>query len=330
MSEAQVTQRPATEASIEQSRSPERQQSLMEFMQGDRNMSGGRFDMESRGISTDDPQPFQIDDPHTTVLNADSNTYAQEGFQTPQAVAPPKSPQDSEERNWKQLYGQSENEKGEWRRTAEEAQFRAGQLEQRLQQLESMVTQQQQTAAPVEPPRLFEKDPDELPTVAEVEQIMRQRDAYIYQQQQQIQYLAQAHALSLKAAHGITPQVEQEVATKYPWIASLPEGPQRIEAIRSLMPREQPQPTAPPQRPQPTPQQVQQAQNVARRVTYVEPSHGASPTGEHPSAQQLFEKELAAASQKPFMERRKAMQEVFHKYGITEQNDFRGGMVLTR
>jgi hypothetical protein len=312
---------------------PATDESISEFMRGKANMPGGRIDTETRGISSEEPRQFEVDDPRVTVLDENSNTYVQEQ----PGVEQPNEP------NYRQMYGESENQKGEWRRTAEANRQTAEQAMAQAQalQVQLEVLRNSQTpgatgypSAPVPPaqPQRFldNKEDEDIVYAQDVERLVQEKIAPAMQQlNYQTQQLAQAQVMTLKQSAGITPVIEQQLTMTNPWLNGVPDGPQKVEAMRGLLANQQRQQQQP-QRVQ-TPQvQTTPVREAARRVTYVEPGR-PSPTDEHPSAEQLFDKEMEEAMREPWGEaRRAAMQKVFRKYGVDNVNDFTGSGILTR
>ena len=92
--------------------------SISEFMRGKSGLQeGGRLDTESRGISS---EQNQLVDQQVVEEASEGNLYNPE-YQNP---APAEG-----DGNWQQMYGQSENEKGEWRKEAHEATERLQNIE---------------------------------------------------------------------------------------------------------------------------------------------------------------------------------------------------------
>lgn len=319
-----VTVEPATEAS------------LSDFFQGEAHMQGGRHDLDSRGWGSGMP----------------GNEPAEEAAEEPTER---EYVQDSEEEwptepNFQQLYGRSENEKGEWRRTAQEA---MQELERAKQELAAMragfqpgnpytpqtpgyapsnpyVPQAQQYSPQMPQPELprtfFEgKEAGDYISVEEIDAVLRTRFApavlELHQQQLQLQY---AQLQAQKASMGITPQVEQQIMAKYPWIGGMPEGPQRIQAIASMMNHERVTQQRPPSPARNAPQpKASPTQAAARRVTYVETGTGRAVANPQKSVQEQVKEEFYAAQ--TATDKRK----VLEKYGLRTFNDF-GPEFLTR
>lgn len=322
---------------------------LQRFMEGDNAAQGGRFDAEPRGLFSE-PTVWQPEEQRERLSEPD------------QVPGQSQAPDDAS--HWKQLYGRSENEKGQWRRTAEEALAELQKVRQEIELLRSLgpapqptqpastpqpygayvgVTPQPTTPIPATGTERFiqGKEDDDLVQVKDLERVLRDLVApAVATTWQQTQLLTQQALQAQRRALGITPAVEARLIQAHPWLQYLPEGPAKIDAMAELVQRAREAasasagngqaagnaPSGP--RPQPT---SQQAQQVVRRVTYVE---SAAPSSSAPAGEQslddMIRADMAEAMKKPYgVERRKAMEEVFRKYGIGHINDF-GPNVLTR
>lgn len=296
---------------------PEREatdESLQEFALGKNHMDAGRHDLEQRGMSSGSMDyreyPFNSEDPLTQphISVEQSSIVSQEK---------------QEDFDYKRAYGNSENEKGQWRKTANDAISELNKLKMEMDVMRRYTPQVTQTATTSAPIKYVDgKEDDDLMYAKDVEEVIHRWIAPAYQHlAAQTQALAQAQLSTMKSAAGITPTDEMELAAKYPWVANLPEGHQKIEALRTLKQTSQPSP------PQPRYDQVRPTVN---RITYVE-SNKHSPSDSTLTPQQLFDREMKEAMQKPWgAQRRVAMEEVFRKYGINHKNDFRASDILSR
>lgn len=260
--------------------------------------------------------------------------------------------------NYQQLYGQETNEKGKWRRTAEDALAELNQAKSELAALRNMQVGQgaptgyppayayqppaqayqpqyaypygqpqvpQVPQAPQVPSQMnfFNKDAGEFIEVSEMNKVLSEVVApAVMQLWQQQQSLQQAQVVAMKMGAGITPQVEQRLAVSFPWLQSIQDGPPRIAAMQDILNRESQQPTAPVRAPQATQSPVEAA---ARRVTYIESASNRSQAGpgEGKTLDQIIAEEYSKAT--TAAEKRA----VLLKYGGQQVNDF-GPDVLTR
>lgn len=251
----------------------------------------------------------------------------------------------TEEQNFRALYGRSENEKGQWRRTAQEAMTELQQLRAEMAALRAAQANpyaspnapappqpQQSYAAAAEPdyasmlPDTFfqGKSPTDVVEVSEVDQVFRNMIGpavlKLWHQQQEITKQQNVFA---KRAAGITPQVEQSLLTSYPWLNNVPDGQARIAAMQDILqrPTQSVSPAAVAQAQQPLMNPVQAA---ARRAVYVESGRPTSPSPDGGmTLQQQMAMEFARA--KTAAEKKA----VLMKYGARQVNDF-GSDVLTR
>lgn len=304
----------------------EAQQFMMDSSQ---TMDGGRNDLDSRGITSDDP------------------TMRREIRGEP-STEPPYVQQQPQEQDFRVLYGREANEKGQWRRTAEEA---LAQLELLKAQMASpqMGPGVQGTVAPQtqgnysyvppaitapQPPPIPERffpnlQPQEPIMVEDVERMLKEMVApEIWNLRLQNQALQNAQVSNLKLGAGITPVVENQLVSTHPWLASVNDPFARVAAMQELVRgRQQAQPV---QQQAQTQGQAQGTPNRAvQRATFTERMEPRTSDVDM-DANALFQREMAEAMQKPFgTERTEAMRAVFYKYGVRQGNDFGPG-VLTR
>ena len=260
---------------------------------------------------------------------------------TEEALYAPQGAQEGQD--FRQLYGRSENEKGQWRRVAEDAMTQLEQLKGELALLRnatsttanyppsqqgynvvSTPTQQQQPVdySQMLPATYFpNKQPNDVVEVAEVDQLVRGAiGPAVLQLQQQQQALWAQQIAAMKASAGITPAVEARLVSTHPWLNNVQDGQPRIAAMQSIIVQAS-QPAQPTQAaPQPL---VNPTQAAARRVTYVESGRPTSPDGAGKPLQQIIAEEFAQA--KTSAEKRA----VLMKYGAQRANEF-GSSVLTR
>lgn len=189
-----VTTTPVTEADLNELRGEFR-----ESMMGDNfaHMDAARYDTEGRGLYSAQPTL----NPEQPVQQPEQPVY--------QEAPPPPQPA----QNWQNLYGQSENEKGQWRTLAQ-------------QQAEQLLLLQQQVAAvqagggnsngawynqPADPPpRIFpERQPGELMTWGEMEQVLLQEVLPTMDlRARQAQDMATARTQRLMPQWDVSPQEE--------------------------------------------------------------------------------------------------------------------------
>lgn len=321
--------------------------SIQAFIRGDEEewQDGSRHQLESQGLgSGPDGERDRL-----ANLNPppEYTPPVQERLMSNEQAAP----------NYQQLYGQETNEKGKWRRTAEDA---LAELNQAKAELAALRNVQVGQGAPVgyppayayqppaqayqpqyaypygqpqvpQPPQqvppsqmnFFNKEAGEFVEVSEMNKVLSEVVApAVMQLWQQQQSLQQAQVAAMKMGAGITPQVEQRLAVSFPWLQSIQDGPPRIAAMQDILNRESQQPTAPVRAPQATQSPVEAA---ARRVTYIESASNRSQAGpgEGKPLSQIIAEEFAAATTAEEKKR------VLLKYGTAQVNDY-GPNVLTR
>lgn len=176
-----------TQADLEEYRGDNRDRMQMPDMSGREfeYMDSARYDADTRGLSQ--PDILETSEPEPDLTRSQN----QEAYVEPVQPEP--------ETDYRRKYGESENEKGEWRRVASEAQEQNRLLAQQLAEITNRLTQpvmQQQPSGP--PPRLFpEKQPGELVTFQEIEQILLNEVLPTIEQRSQ---LAASQAQDLAAA----------------------------------------------------------------------------------------------------------------------------------
>lgn len=321
---------------VESTATPASEASIEDFMRGSEWMGGNQNDYLDRGIgsgigvSQRGADPFEVEPTPLTPEQASGQV----------------------DTDWQKLYGNSENEKGAWRRTAQEAMSQLEQMKAELEQMRQAFNQPQQpgygyaqpqqaqhpnyaaqsyTQQPYQLPQTFfpDKQEGDYVEVKDVDNLVKSAIApAVMQLWQQTAELQRMQLEASKATQGITPQIERTIVTRYPWIAHMPEGPARIQAMADIMRGSQPgggqsqvQSRAPAS--QPTPTGIHPAEAAARRVVYVESGQKAATGNEEMPLQQRIEQEFNAA--RTAEEKRK----VLMKYGMAQVNDF-GRDVLTR
>ena len=271
---------------------------------------GSRHDTESRGIFNRDSEQPRYDTEQPPLSDPSFNDGALRDDAT----------------HWRTQYGRSENEKGELRRALAEQQDRLNRLDNDLAALRS--TQSGQYGAPpAQEPQQYQipdtffggRKPEDLVEVGEVDKLLRDVFApAVLGVMQQQQRLLNTQIEGTKRSAGITPAIEQKLATAYPWLARITDPADRVQSMAQLLEMSR------------TPQLPTQARPAdpaaaaARRVTYVEPaqSSGASRDDGIPVEQRIAQ-EFAAA--RTAADKRA----VLMKYGAQAVNDW-GSNILTR
>jgi hypothetical protein len=279
-----ITERPATQTDINA------------FMQGDSYQPGGRHDFESKGMGSGvgEPQlPAAYEEPQ---VQAEENIAVQ-------------SLSNAQEQDWKKLYGQSENEKGEWRKTASETMNELQQLKNELAAMRNGQAYQPgpnaTVAAPPQPPPQHvsqdalpetyfpNKSPDDIVEVKDVDAMVRNAVApAVLQLHNQQVVMYQQQLAGQKAAAGLTPVIEQRLMADNPWLNQVPEGAARIQAMQRLAST---RPTITEPTPRPEQKMVSPTQAASRRVTYVESNNQRSQAESQESAQERIAKEFYSA-----------------------------------
>ncbi len=302
-----VTSHPATKSSIQK------------FAEGDRFQAGGQHDLEDRGLGSG-----------VGVHQRGANDPAVKMPEVPELPAfVQDAPVEAPEQNFQQMYGQSENEKGKWRKTAEEAMNELAQMKTELAGMRAAsatpgYTTPQPTYPQVAQPTVASQLPEtffpdrsenDIVEIKDVDAMLKNLVApAVLQLNQQQQYLQQQAAQTAKVSAGITPAIEQQLIAECPWVQQVPDGPARVQAMQGLMQQRQAaQPTAAPQ-PQST--QVNPEQAAARRVTYVESGGAATPHETEIPLQQRVAQEWAGAKTA------KQKRDILIKYGMQHANDW--------
>jgi len=323
-----VSQGPATDGAINE---------FHTMMQGESYQEGGRFDANDRGVGSgiNSPQvPGNYEEaeprPEEALYAQDAESQEGEGYQ-----------------DWKKMYGDSENEKGEWRRTAQEAMQQLEQMKAELGSMRAAFAQAPQQAQYQPPQAPYYAPPQQLPynvpqqaqpqfpdtyfpdkgegdflEPRDVDNVLQRVDAYMQGLQQQGLQLYMQQLQLMKTSAGIDQATEQRIAGTYPWIAQMPEGPAKIQAIQQMVNAEKAK-TPASRQPKPTQARVSPEQAAARRVTYIENNRQKSHTEAEVPLQQRIAQEFTAA--KTAFEKRK----VLEKYGMRTANDW-GPDVYTR
>ena len=354
MTQADITT-PAQQAAVDETR----KQSLEEVM------SGSRYgaDPNAQGITAVDPNDTARLDtgPSVTEQIAQQEQVAQELSGTPATleVTDEQITQAIEDAaNFKKLYGDSENEKGDLRRRVDEL---TQQQERTLEMLSHAQTAPQQPFAqqpPVYPqPTSYPHNvtAPNAPTqtqapmnfltgeyadealAKDVQSTLQDVFAPAFQQlegqnaqlRSLVEQQAQAQYQATKEQAGITRFKELQLITKYPVLQTMQESPQKLAFMQSLLANEQATATPGNGTPAQAPPTAAQAvtERVVRRVTHVEPSQAR--TSEPVDKAAEFRREMAEAQRKDFGtgERARAMRAVFTKYGIKSVNDLGAGFI---
>ena len=338
---------------------PNELQAVTENIMGDQNrfMDSARYDLEPRGITSDQ---------HVPPAQWEEQTPQEQPAYLEQPAAPEAEP------NFKQKYGDALNQMGEWRRQAQQAQSDVEALRNQMAELSARVTMGQNASSaagnygapygmPAPPQQQLQpldflpgRPDDYTPTKAELNESLN-RFTYgdvlpAIRQAQQIAYQQAVNDVQRRATTwDISPVEEQNIRARFPSIGamSLPDQNQFIlehaHALRqnaATVAQQQPYRVAPAggtQAPQPTRPVVVDPRSVIRKQTYVESAAPAS-TQPEPTVsltpQQALQRDLDAldaAWQAKGHERAPAteMKKVLEAHGIKEVNDF-GGQVLTR
>jgi len=144
-----------------------------DFSEGNRHQPSSRYDLVQRGVAS---EPMYVPE---TMPRYEAGSENQEAYLEPEQAQP--------EPDFRQKYGQSENEKGEYRRMAEVERQRADQLTQQIMEINnrlmSQPVQYQQPMPSGPPPRIWpNKQPGELMTWEEQEQVSYEMINYVQSQ----------------------------------------------------------------------------------------------------------------------------------------------------
>ncbi len=341
----------------------QRSEELRDFLMGEQGQPGGRHDLSPRGWTSDDQQLRERQviesDPAEQPARQEEPTFVQHQPQF-QPQAQPQQEEDGQD--FRKLYGESENQKGELRRALQALKEQNDMLaamvqnQQPQQQQYAPQPQYQHTAAQPQPqyqqlqfdpnqiPRLIDKEDGEFIEAGEMDRVLREKVApYLFgalnearTARAELGNFVQRQAQEALAHRGITPVVQQQLLMKHPYINSIADPYQRIQALISAAESEKAMALM--QRAQPQPIQQQQPQagaaGVARRVTYIEPSSGsASPAqGVGQSRAQAFQQEWANTMALPVEggARGTAQKQILEKYGMRSYTGYRDPSVLTR
>lgn len=308
---------PATDADIAEFRQFRRD------MEGESYQDGSRFDTSDRGFGsgTHKPTPHRMTEPEPNV----SDRHAEKDYVEEEA------PPAEDPSRWKKLYGESENAKGEWRRMAQEQNEELARLRTELEVLREARNSYQTAStsgsgapAPTAPqiPETFfpEKSPGDLVDVNDMDKMLATVANVVWQQNQALQNLQSQSAASAKLVAGITPALETKMLSTNSWLRSVPDGPARVEAMKSMLAREREDDKPSDPRPRPRTTMVSPSQAAARRATYIESGKApsASPDEGVPVMEQVA-RELAEARAKGGA---RAMRSVLNKHGMDSVNDW--------
>jgi hypothetical protein len=294
-----------------------------------RNMESSRYDGTPRGYS-------QADQPYT-----EENLPPE-----PQQVYQPEPETPVE--NFQQKYGQSENEKGEWRRMALQAQEQNQMLANQLAEISNRLTQPAQPQQPQgPPPRLFpDKQPGELLTFGEMEDILINDVLPTIEQRAQLaanqaQDWSTARAQRMQSTWDVSSQEELQALNALRGSISnfdnrftATEQNQmimnQVQLNRSSQPNLSVRPTATPVGRVQQPPVLVDANKLMRKQTYIESSAPAQMQSEPSttvSVQTRFQQDLDALDAEAQAKTgRKAtpsqLKSLLVKYGVSEVNDW--------
>ena len=344
----------ATDGSIEEFQNDALRQTDAEafstFMRGEQTHHGGRHDLQSRGLSSDDiPQ-------RTDAL---LNPYQQPGQPEEELyVQQPQQPQ----QDFRQLYGQSENEKGELRAQLSDAMNRLTSLEQEklaasLQLPNFFPGNNPSPAPPVQQaqpnnvrrefdpslvPRLVDKEDGEPMFAEDVDALLRNKVApVIYDLQQRLEEANNVAVQSNqrmfeaeKARMGITPAMERTIVAQNPWLQGMRDPSSYLAALGNLKAKVEAQPLQAPPQGVAQPTFTQPQRQAVRQRTFVERGgQAAGPAQADTSSQNpntLFAQAWAKTMQLPFGEQRaKAQKELLRQRGMRQYTGYRDPQVLT-
>lgn len=328
----------------------QRELDFKEFMMGEQHQTGGRHDLDSRGLSTDSVAVREdaIINPHQPPELPPEDDFVQD-------IANP-LPQDT---NWQQEYGRSENEKGELRRQLQatmeknyalESAAQAGNVQLPTFFNQPSTTPQPQVAqAPAQPatfdpalmPRIVDKEDGEPMFAEDVDKILREKVAPVFFNMQQQLDAAQTTAAQAnqrmfdaeKARLGISPQEERVFVAQNPWLQGMRDPNSYIEALGQIKKRADLVAQAQPAQATPT-QPVSPGQRMeVRRRTFVESStQTAGPPQQDsrtldPNAQ--FIQAWAQTKLLPYEKQAAAQRELLKSRGAARVSGYRDPSVLT-
>jgi hypothetical protein len=253
--------------------------------------------------------------------------------------------------HFKQLYGQSENEKGELRRKVQELLETTNAMMAQYQQAQAQqfVAPQQSPMAyppPVAPQYGYGPPRDPLADIRDEDMVYGKDVRKLFanevipavqtlamqnmQLQQQQQQMRQQLMDSSKRAAGITPTDEMRLRQRHPWIA-----PDNIAAMETMLRMERQQqpgvqpPMLPPQQmaPQAPPSAAPaMPQNVLRRVTFVENTQPQSADLTQDALTTAFNRDMAQAMGLQDDKKASAMRQIAAKYGYKLGDNGQGFM----
>jgi len=349
---------------------------LQSFMDGRQYANRAEQLAAAQGMTTQhtDDAAFLVEQQELQRLAAEQRAQAMPPQPTqPYLAQPPNVPQHVESddnRNWQQLYGRSENEKGELRRQLQE-------LMQMNQQL--MATQAQAYSTP--PPQFFgapagngypspapqqapswsaAPNPQSYPRIvpkADGEMILAEdlegtlRDSvapFIFgvarraEEAEQRATQAQRQLFEMQKVNmGVTPQVEQHWLSTAPWVRNIADPSAYLSTINQLetqrrmvtqLQQQAPQPI--PQAQQLTPQGQPAQRQISRRMSFIEGGgHGGGvDIASTRSAEQVWQEEWAKTLTLPYgsNERTAAQKALLVQRGASQVTGYRDPSVSTR
>jgi len=248
------------------------------------------------------------------------------------------------QQNWQQLYGQSENEKGELRRQLQAAQEAQAQLalQQQMVQAQMQLTMAQNQPQPRPQQQHYQpqgplfpgKTREDVITLGEIEDRLAPAiQGLIYNAaesaNERYSALEAQFVNSRKAQAGITPMAEFQILAEQPWINSL-NGAAKVDAMVSVLALKKAQQPVQPAQPQPQPQAPMTA--APRRLLYVEPGR---PTAQEPrpiDRQAAMQQEWMATMSRPLHggQRETAQKLILMKYGANQVSGYRDTNIITR
>lgn len=286
----------------------EQQANFQEEMNGVRHQGGTQHDLQTKGYSSDnsveDARNFQQTQWNDLETNVQVPLHNYQGDQVAN-------------QDFQNMYGQSENEKGELRKALQAQMDANNQLLSRMNQVSNPQTplpqffaaspqrqeqpvnspQVQNTAVPQSPNfkdvRFLAKEDDEMVLASDLNKVIQEQVApYVYDAYQQAAEARNQTSVvqkqlfeSQKLQMGITPQIEQMAIAQQPWMANVGTPEAYLGALhnfKATMDRAQ---LLEQQQPNPIPQARQnvssnpQARRMVRRTTYVE-GQGQAMAGE--------------------------------------------------
>jgi len=332
----------------------QREADFKEFMMGEQHQDGGRHDLESRGMTTDNVGVMEDAhlNPYTPAAVPNEADYVQQ-------IAP------VQDTNWQQEYGRSENEKGELRKQLQAIADENFLLKQQSMgapvelpsffnaqspqaQVPHQAQPQPQVPQPVTPPmfdpnlmpRIVDKEDGEPMLAEDVDRLLREKVApVIYGMQNQLDQ-AQANTAAAnqrlfeaeKARIGLTLQEEQMLVAQNPWLRGMREPQAYLSAIGQL--KTQQAVVAQPAQAAPTVALSPVQQQEVRRRTFVEASRQAAGPMQTDSAaidpNRLFAQKWAETMQLPYEKKAAAQRALLKARGAQTVSGYRDPSVLTQ